>query len=136
MDVLGELRDEIEYTYRVIRATSDEMEKMILQIKEEMIGDVLPTLENARNEFRENNFQVGLDLLKEAQQRLNKKYLINTRKEILGGFRSEVKNIKNQLLQKRKHPPNQWYQFAGKAARYKKKLETIAVQNNLEMTAS
>jgi len=110
---LRDLQDEIEYTNRVIKATSAEMEKMILKIKEEMIGDVLTLLEDARNAFKEDKFQVGLDLLKEAQLRLEKKYLINARKEILGGFNSEVRNIKNLIWEKRTMRPDKKKTYRG-----------------------
>lgn len=101
VNTLRDLMDEIEYTHRVIRATSAEMEKLIQKIYEEMVGDVLAVLEKARNEFRENNFQGGLDLLKDAQIRLGKEYLTDTRREILAGIDNEVKNIKKIIWEKR-----------------------------------
>ena len=47
-DVLEELREEVQYTRKVVRATAEEMEKAIRHIEEERIGEVLALIDRAR----------------------------------------------------------------------------------------
>lgn len=100
-EVLEELREEVEYTRKVLRATAEEMEKAIRHIEEERIGDVLALIDRARERFRNKEVEKGLDVLRETQDKLAKKILDKTRKAVLAGIRSEVKNLKYELEHRR-----------------------------------
>lgn len=96
-EVLEELREEVQYTRKVVRATAEEMEKAIQHIEEERIGGVQALIDRARERFRNKEIEKGLDLLKEAQGKMTKKVLDKTRQAILAGIHSEVKNLKYEL---------------------------------------
>jgi hypothetical protein len=96
-EVLEELRGEVQYTRKVVRATAEEMEKAIQHIEEERIGGVQALIDRARERFRNKEIEKGLDLLKEAQGKMTKKVLDKTRQAILAGIHSEVKNLKYEL---------------------------------------
>ena len=96
-EVLEELREEVQYTRKVVRATAEEMEKAIQHIEEERIGEVQALIDRARERFRNKEIEKGLDLLKEAQGKMTKKVLDKTRQAILAGIHSEVKNLKYEL---------------------------------------
>lgn len=96
-EVLEELRGEVQYTRKVVRATAEEMEKAVQHIEEERIGGVQALIDRARERFRNKEIEKGLDLLKEAQGKMTKKVLDKTRQAILAGIHSEVKNLKYEL---------------------------------------
>ena len=96
-EVLEELREEVQYTRKVVRATAEEMEKAIQHIEEERIGEVQALIDRARERFRNKEIEKGLDLLKEAQGKMTKKVLDKTRQAILAGIHGEVKNLKYEL---------------------------------------
>jgi hypothetical protein len=96
-EVLEELREEVQYTRKVVRATAEEMEKAIQHIEEERIGEVQALIDRARERFRNKEIEKGLDLLKEAQGKMTKKVLDKTRQAILAGIHSEVKKLKYEL---------------------------------------
>jgi DNA-binding MurR/RpiR family transcriptional regulator len=100
-DVLEELREEVQYTRKVVRATAEEMEKAIRHIEEERIGEVLALIDRARERFRDKQIEKGLDVLREAQGKMTKKILDKTRQAVLAGIRSEVKNLKYELEERR-----------------------------------
>lgn len=100
-DVLEELREEVQYTRKVVRATAEEMEKAIRHIEEERIGEVLALIDRARERFRDKQIEKGLDVLREAQGKMTKKILDKTRQAVLAGIRSEVKNLRYELEERR-----------------------------------
>ncbi len=105
-EILEELRGEVQFARKVVRATAEEMEKTIRHIEEERIGAVLAVIDRARERFRDKEIVKGLDILKESQGQLTKKILDKTRKAVLAGLRSEVKNLKYEYeeLRSKKAP--------------------------------
>ena len=96
------LREEVQYTLKVVRATAEEMEKAIRHIEEERIGQVLALMDRARERFRDKQLEKGLEALREAQGKMTKKILDKTRQAVLAGIRSEVKNLKYELEERRR----------------------------------
>mgnify|MGYP001171425381 CR=1 FL=1 len=105
-EILEELREEVQYTRKVVRATAEEMEKAIRHIEEERIEEVLALIDRARERFRDKEIQKGLDVLRESQGQLAKKILDKTRQAVLAGIRSEVKNLKYELEERRRKKPS------------------------------
>jgi hypothetical protein len=100
-EVLEELREEVQYTRKVVRATAEEMENAIRHIEEERIGEVLALMDRARERFRDKEIEKGLDALRESQGKMTKKILDKTRQAVLAGIHSEVKNLKYELEERR-----------------------------------
>ena len=100
-EVLEELREEVEYTRKVVRATAEEMDNAIRRIEEERIGEVLALIDRARERFRNKEIEKGLEVLKESQAKMEKKILDKTRKVVLAGIHSDVKNLKYELEERR-----------------------------------
>lgn len=96
-EVLEELREEVQSTRKVVRATAQEMENAIRHIEEERIGEVLTLIDRARERFREKEIEKGLDILRESQDKMAKKVLDKTRQSVLAGIHREVKNLKYEL---------------------------------------
>lgn len=102
LECMEELREEVDYTYQVLQKAAVEMESMIIQIKEERVEDISLLINTARDHFREKEHEKGTELLEEAQNELEKKLLLKTRKNVLAGFDSEIKKIKYEIGKKQK----------------------------------
>jgi hypothetical protein len=102
LNLMGELLEELDYTHKVVNEAAIEMESLLNQIKEERIANVSSLLSTASEHFKEKELEKGMGLLKEAQNELKKKFLLNTRKNILTGFDSEIKKIKLEIESKQK----------------------------------
>ena len=100
-EVLEELREEVQYTRKVVRTTAEEMENAIRHIEEERIGEVLTLIDRARERFRDKEIEKGLDILRESQGKMAKKILDKTRQAVLAGIHSEVKKLKYELEERR-----------------------------------
>jgi hypothetical protein len=100
-EVMEELREEVQYTRKVIRATAEEMENAIRHIEEERIGEVLGLIDRARERFRDKEIEKGLEVLRESQGKMEKKILDKTRQAVLAGIHSEVKDLKYELEERR-----------------------------------
>jgi hypothetical protein len=100
-EVLEELRQEVQSTRKAVRATAEEMENAIRHIEEERIEEVLALLDRARERFRDKEIEKGLDVLRESQDKMEKKILDKTRKIVLAGIHSDVKNLKYDLEERR-----------------------------------
>ena len=100
IETMEELLEEIEHTHRVFKETAIEMERAMTLIREEKVGNVLPLLKTARNQFRDNEFENGIELLKESKVRMKRKHLEKTREKILAGINSEVKKIRYEIQNK------------------------------------
>ena len=96
-EVLEELREEIEYTRKVVRATGEEMDNAIRHIEGERIGEALALIDRARERFRNKEMEKALEVLKESQDKMEKKILEKTRKMVLAGIHRDVKNLKYEL---------------------------------------
>jgi hypothetical protein len=96
-EALEELREELDYTRKVLRVTGVEMDNAIRHIEEERIGEVLALMDRARERFRNKEIEKGLEVLKESQSKMEKKILDKTRKVVLTGIHSDVKNLKYEL---------------------------------------
>jgi alanyl-tRNA synthetase len=92
-----ELREEVEYTRKALRATAEEMENAIRRIEEERIGEVLALMDRARERFRSKDMEGGIDLLKQSQGKMESKVLEKSRGALLGGIHGKVKNLKVEL---------------------------------------
>ena len=101
-EILEELRGEVGYTRKALRATAEEMENALRHIEEERIEEVLALMDRARERFRDKDIVKGLEALKESQRVMEKKILDKTRKVVLAGIRSEVKNLKYELEEKKR----------------------------------
>jgi len=100
LNLLGELNDEIEYTHKVIQAAFEESENAIKLIKSEKIGEAVPSIEKARELFRNDDLEAGINLLKKVYEKLKISYLQKSRMAVLGGFNSDIKEIKNELKER------------------------------------
>ena len=100
-EILEELRAEVEYTRKALRATAEEMEKAVSQIEEERIEEALALIDRARERFRNKEIVKGLDALKVSQAVMEKKILEKTRKVLLAGIHSDVKNLKYELEERK-----------------------------------
>lgn len=100
LNALGQIDDELTYTRKAIRTAFQEAETIVTTIRQEKVGDVLPLVEKARERFKKRDLQGGMDMLKEAQSKLNNPYLPQSRNALLGGLDSEVKHLKRELLQR------------------------------------
>ena len=101
-ELLEELLEEVEYTHQVLKETATEMESMITLIKEERVGNVPSLINTAREHFRNNELEKGMELLRESQGKLGINFLLKTREKVLAGIGSEVKKIKYEIQTKRK----------------------------------
>lgn len=103
LELMKELHDEVDRTQKVLRETAAEMERLISHIKEERVMKIFSLIRNAREHFREQEFEKGMELFKEAQNELGKKALMETRNNVLAGIDSEIKKIKHEIEKKRKN---------------------------------
>jgi hypothetical protein len=101
-ELLGELLEEIEVTHQVLKETAAEMESMINLIKEERVGNIPSLINTAREYFRNNELEKGMELLRESQSKLGIKFFLKTRENALAGIGGEVKKIKYEIQRKRK----------------------------------
>lgn len=102
IELMEELFKEVDYTHQVLKEAAIEMESMINQIKEERVMNISSLINTAREHFREKELEKGMELLKEAQNELGKKFLLKTRKKFLTGVDSDVKKIKYEIEEKQK----------------------------------
>jgi hypothetical protein len=100
VELMAELREEVDYTHQVLTKSAAEMEALINQIMKERVEDVSSLIDNARIHFRKSELDEGMRLLKEAQKKLAKKFLLETRKMFTTGIDSEIKKIKRQIESK------------------------------------
>lgn len=98
-EILEELRAEVEYTRKALKATAEEMDRTIRHIEEERVGGVLKLMDRARERFRNKEIEKGLEVLRISQGELEKKILDQTRKAVLTGIHGDVKNLKYELEQ-------------------------------------
>ena len=99
-ELLEQLVAEVELTHQVLKETATEMENMITLIEEERVGNLPSLINSARMHFRENEFKEGIELLKEAQNKLGVKALLKTREKMIAGIGSNVKNLKYEIQRK------------------------------------
>ncbi len=99
---LQELLEETEYTRNVLRATAAEMDSAIRRIEEERIGEVLSLIDRASEHFGKKEIGKAMDLLRHSQAKMGKRILEKTRTALLGGIRSDVKNLKYELQERGK----------------------------------
>jgi hypothetical protein len=102
LELMAELLEEVDYTHQVLKKAAIEMESMITQIKEERVVNIASLISTAGDHFREKELEKGMELLKEAQSELEKKFLLITRKNILTGIDSEIKKIKHEIAKKQR----------------------------------
>jgi len=100
--VLEELLEEAEYTRKVLRAAAHEMDDAIRRISEEKVGEVLSLIDSAHEHFGNKEIERARDLLRDSQAKMDKKILEKTRKAVLGGINSDVKNLKYELQERSK----------------------------------
>lgn len=98
MNALAQIDDELAYTHQAIRTAFAEAEAMVTMIRQEKVGDILPLVEKARRRFQDHDLQGGMETLKAAQAKLSVPYLPRSRKAMLGGLDSDVKQLKQALL--------------------------------------
>lgn len=100
LDALGQMQDELEYTHKVIITAFEEAEKIIQMINQEKVGEIIPLVEKAREQFKNHDLDGGMELLKEAQESLKNKFLLKSRKEALSGLDSDIKKLKYELKER------------------------------------
>ena len=104
LDALGQLDDELEYTHKAIRTAFDEAETIIQMIRQEKVGEIIPLVTKARDQFIDHDIQGGMELLKQAQEQMKNKYLPKSRKATLAGLDSDIKKLKHELLERKNNP--------------------------------
>ena len=102
LSMIKGFNDEIEYIRRALKATHDNMEKALKEIEQERIREPISMIENARELFMNNNFEKGMELLKESKEKVGKKELLNTRAALFRGISNEVKDLKREIEKLRK----------------------------------
>jgi hypothetical protein len=100
LNALEQIHDEIEYTHKAIKTAFAEAEDVIKMIRQEKVGDITPLIESARAHFKNHDLSSGMEHLKSAQERLKNIYLPKSRKAILGGLDSDVKQLKHELRER------------------------------------
>lgn len=100
LELMEELQEELNYTHQVMKESAAELEGLIVQIKNEKVGNVYSLINDAREYFKKNKLEEGMRLLKEAQKQLGEKFLLKTRKVFLTGIDSEIKKIKREIEKK------------------------------------
>jgi len=85
------LQEDLNYTRRAIIESADELESLIVQIKQERVQSVYSLLSAAREHFRKNEIEKGKRLLQESQKQLGVKLLLKTRKDFLTGIDSKIR---------------------------------------------
>ena len=101
LDALKQIDDELTYTHKAIRKAFEEAETIIKMIRREKVGDIIPLVEKAREQFQDHDLQGGMNLLKQAQERLSNPFLPQSRKATLGGLDSDLKRLKQELLERK-----------------------------------
>lgn len=99
LDALGQIQDELEYTHKAIIAAFKEAETIIEMINQERVGEIIPLVEKAREQFKNHDIEGGMALLKEAQEKLKNKFLLKSRKATFAGLDSDIKKLKHELLE-------------------------------------
>jgi len=100
LDALGQMQDELEYTHKVMITAFEEAESIIQMIKQEKVGEIIPLVEKAREQFKNHDLDGGMGLLKEAQENLKNKFLLKSRKAALSGLDSDIKKLKQELKER------------------------------------
>lgn len=100
LDALGQMQDELEYTHKVILTAFEEAENIIKMISQEKVGETIPLVEKARDRFKNHDLEGGMELLKAAQENLKNKFLLKSRKATLGGLDSNIKQLKQELMER------------------------------------
>jgi hypothetical protein len=95
------MQDELEYTHKVILTAFEEAENIIQMIKQEKVGEMIPLVEKAREQFKNHDLEGGMALLKEAQEKLKNRFLPISRKEALAGLDSNIKKLKYELMERK-----------------------------------
>jgi hypothetical protein len=101
LDALGQMQDELEYTHKVILTAFEEAENIIEMIRQEKVGEIIPLVERAREQFKNHDLEDGMELLKEAQKKLKNTFLPKSRKAALAGFDSDIKKLKHELMERK-----------------------------------
>ena len=96
-EALEDIREQVEYTRKVLKATALDMENTLSRIEKERINDPLMLIENAREAFREKEFEKGIETLRKSQDTLEKKILEKTRTALFGGLTNEIKELKSEI---------------------------------------
>jgi len=101
-ELMEELLEEVRYTRQVLKKSAIEMERVLSEINDERFINISALIMTARENFKEKELEKGMELLKEAQNKLGKKLLSKTRKKFLTGIDSEIKTIKYEIEKKQK----------------------------------
>jgi len=100
LDALGQIDDEIAYTQTAIRTAFKEADNIITMIRKEKTGDLIPLVKSARGRFQNRDLEGGMELLQAVKMKRSSPYLPQSRKTLLGGLDSDVKQLKKELLQR------------------------------------
>jgi hypothetical protein len=101
LDALKQIDDELLDTQKAIRTVFAEAESIVTMIRKEKVGEAIPLVEKAREQFQNRDLKGGMDMLKKAQEKMSNHFLPQSRKAALGGLDSEVKQLKQELLQRK-----------------------------------
>ena len=104
LDALEQIRDEIEYTQKALQTAYEEAQTIIQLIGQEKVGEAISMVAKAKDQFNSRNLEEGMTLLREVHVRLKNGYLPKSRKATLAGFDSDVKRLKQELLERRNKP--------------------------------
>jgi hypothetical protein len=103
---LEQIDDELEYTQKAIQTAFEEAQNVIKKIRQEKVGEIILLVENAKQKFIGRDLQGGTKLLKEAQEKMKNKFLLESRKTALTGIDSDIKKLKGELLERKKNQSN------------------------------
>ena len=70
-------------------------------IRQEKVDDIIPRIEDAQKRFKNHDIEGGMELLYDAQTLLKNDFLPESRKAVLAGLDSEIKTLKQELLNTR-----------------------------------
>lgn len=106
LDALKQIDEELKYTYKAIRTAFEEAEKIIKMIHQEKVGEAIKLAEAAKQKFIDRDLKGGVELLTQAQEKMDNKFLVRTRKATLTGFDSDIKKLKRKLLERNNPQPD------------------------------
>jgi hypothetical protein len=102
---LERIKEELEYTLKSLSITYSNLHGALKRIQEERIENPLAIINNAHEFLRNKEIEKGIEALRQSQDEMKKKILIETRTALFGGTSNEVTNLKIEIMdiRKRRH---------------------------------
>lgn len=99
---LERINEELEYTRKSISITYSNLYDALERIQKERIENPLALINNAHEFLRNKEIEKGIETLRQSQDEMKKRVLIETRTALFGGTSNEVTNLKMEIMEMRK----------------------------------